>query len=154
MSQPMSTRVLVGLSVSGLVVSVAAAACFVCGQLTCTYTSGGPCSHPSEITVCENAPRDANPGESGYSELTQLTRPARCWSFLSSGSGYWYQGPCSAGPPSGTWYSLGSCGLSTGTCCWTSIKYQSFAWTPAGFQMKDCLTNEEYRCVRPWPWEN
>lgn len=129
------------------------AACYVCGDVECTYTSGGPCSHPSTVKICEEPPRDAQPGEPGFAYLQGTARMADCWTITSTSGGDWYQGPCSAGPPAlGTWYPLGSCGLSAGQCCWTQIRYfSSGAHSEAGFMISDCDEDEEYARVGPEP---
>lgn len=134
--------------------TVVTAACDVCGGVTCDYASGGPCSFPSTVKICDAAPRDAEPGESGWKYLDGTAREADCWSVTSTGAGDWYQGPCSAGPPSsGTWFPLGSCGFSSGQCCWTSIDYlTSGANSSAGFILSDCdMSDEDFACVVPIP---
>lgn len=117
------------------------AACYVCGEFTCFYPSGGdPCSKEATVKVCEDAPRDALEGESGRTNLTPTQRDALCWEFSSNDSEDWAQRPCSVGPPStGVWYKLVSCGLASGQCCWTKVNFKvDGTQTNRGFQIQDC----------------
>ncbi len=130
--------------------SAVMAACYICGEYTCSYPNGGtPCSAGTTTKICENPPRSVTYDAKGSATLSVSSRDARCWTVSYPNSTDWYQGPCGAGPPLGTWNLIGGCGLSEGTCCWTSKNFKSGSYSSAGFQIKDCVVNSP--CQEPVP---
>ena len=132
------TQIILALGGISALTTVVMAACYVCGETTCTWT-GSACTANSSVTMCENAPRNANEGEKGKTNLTATERDALCWTFSSEDSEDWYQGPCNDPPTPGFWRPLNSCGLGSGQCCWTKVDYkQDGDESNAGYPIKDC----------------
>ena len=85
--------------------------CFVC-EKDCTT---GTCA-PSGITVCDQQPRAAGPGEAGWTRVGGPYLPRNCTTYSGGGDTDYVSTPCDAESPGPEHTNIGPCGMAGGCC--------------------------------------